>query len=82
MAHAHVTPATVKAMADRVLAMAGYLAILTPTSIDNKVVEALKNMNEQPWFAELIAMLINSFEDGRVHGDNAASVHEFLKKLV
>lgn len=58
----HVTPEQVKATAAKVLAMLSWIVALTPNQLDNRVVAALSELNNQPWFSELVASVINMFD--------------------
>ena len=70
------TPETVKVALDRILYYAGWVVKLTPTQTDDKLVQALQSLSNQPWFTAVLAELLNAF------GPTGPVTHEQFKKIL
>jgi hypothetical protein len=62
------SPEQVKATLDRVIFLSKILVKLTPTDVDNKVVDVFEKLFAEAWFVELVAYAIDAFD-----GDDATA---------
>ncbi len=62
---AALDPAAIRKAIDLVLNMAGTVARFTGTDADDKVVEVLKTLSHETWFAELLTTMVSLFGQGK-----------------
>lgn len=57
-----VSPEDVMKWINIAVSVGNVVVKITPTDVDNKILEAFTKFSKEPWFPELLALVVNLFD--------------------